>query len=68
MLPPTSGEGNGNPLHYACLENPMDREAWQAPVHAVTKVGHDLVTKPPPPPPRTSRTAALDVTTLLDGE
>ena len=46
----------------------MDREAWQAPVHAVTKVGHDLVTKPPPPPPRTSRTAALDVTTLLDGE
>ena len=22
------GEGNGNPLHYYCLENPMDREAW----------------------------------------
>ena len=22
------GEGNGNPLHYSCLENPMDREAW----------------------------------------
>ena len=24
------GEGNGNPLQYSCLENPMDREAWQA--------------------------------------
>ena len=28
----------------------MDRVAWQATVHGVTKVGHDLVTKPPPPP------------------
>ena len=27
------GEGNGNPLQYSCLENPMDREAWQAMVH-----------------------------------
>ena len=27
------GEGNGNPLHYACLENPMDRGAWWATVH-----------------------------------
>ena len=25
--------GNGNPLQYSCLENPMDREAWQATVH-----------------------------------
>ena len=24
------GEGNGNPLQYSCLENPIDREAWQA--------------------------------------
>ena len=31
------GEGNGNPLHYSCLENPMDREAWQAAVHGVEK-------------------------------
>ena len=31
------GEGNGNPLQYSCLENPMDGEAWQATVHAVTK-------------------------------
>ena len=29
--------GNGNPLHYSCLENPMARAAWQATVHRVTK-------------------------------
>ena len=28
-------EGNGNPLQYSCLENPMDRGAWQAAVHGV---------------------------------
>ena len=31
------GEGNGNPLQYSCLENPMDRGAWWAIVHRVTK-------------------------------
>ena len=31
------GEGNGNPLQYSCLKNPMDRGAWQATVHGVTK-------------------------------
>ena len=31
------GEGNGNPLQYSWLENPMDREAWWATVHGVTK-------------------------------
>ena len=31
------GEGNGNPLQYFCLENPMDRGAWWATVHEVTK-------------------------------
>ena len=30
-------EGNANLLQYPCLENPMDREAWQATVHGVTK-------------------------------
>ena len=30
-------EGDGNPLQYSCLENPMDRGAWQAMVHRVTK-------------------------------
>ena len=29
------GEGNGNPLQYPCLENPMDRGAWGAAVHGV---------------------------------
>ena len=31
------GEGNGDPLQYSCLENSMDREAWQATVHGVAK-------------------------------
>ena len=31
------GEGNGNPLRYSCLENPMDRGAWWATVHGVAK-------------------------------
>ena len=31
------GEGNGNPLQYACLEHPMNRGAWWATVHGVTK-------------------------------
>ena len=31
------GEGNGNPLQYACLETSMDRGAWQATVHRVAK-------------------------------
>ena len=31
------GEGNGTPLQYSCLENPMDRGAWWAAVHGVTK-------------------------------
>ena len=30
-------KGNGNPLQYSCLENPMDRRVWQAAVHGVTK-------------------------------
>ena len=42
-----SGERNSNPLQYSCLENPMDRGAWQAMVHGVARVGQDLVTKPP---------------------
>ena len=31
------GEGNGYPLQYSCLENPMEREDWQATVHGVAK-------------------------------
>ena len=33
------GEGNGNPLQYSCLDNPMDRGAWWAEVHGVTESG-----------------------------
>ena len=40
------GEGNSNPLQYSCLENPMDRGAWQATVHGVTRVGCNLSTSP----------------------
>ena len=39
-----SGEGNGNPLQYPCLENPMDRGAWWATVHGVAKSGTRLST------------------------
>ena len=42
------GEGNGNPLQYSCLGNPMNRGAWWATVQRITKVGHDLVTKQQP--------------------
>ena len=42
------GEGNSNPLQYSCLENPTDRGAWQATVHGIARVRHDLATKPPP--------------------
>ena len=38
------GEGNGNPLQYPCLENPMDRGAWWATVQGSQSVGHDCVT------------------------
>ena len=47
VITPLNGEGNGNPLQYSGLENPMDRGAWQATVCGVTRVGHNLVTKPP---------------------
>ena len=33
----TAREGNGYPLQYSCLENPVDREAWQDTVHGVPK-------------------------------
>ena len=43
VLIPGSGrspeEGHGNPLQYSCLENLIDREAWQATVHGVTELG-----------------------------
>ena len=35
--PPPPRAGNGHPLQYSCLENPMDRGAWWATVHGVVK-------------------------------
>ena len=43
------GKGNGNPLQHSCLEKPMYRGAWRATVHGVSRVRHDLETKPPLP-------------------
>ena len=40
----TIGEGNGNPLQYSRLENPMDRGAWRATDHGVARAEHNLVT------------------------
>ena len=41
----SSGEENGNPLQYSCLENPMDRRAWWATIYGSQRVEHDLATK-----------------------
>ena len=38
------GGGNGSPFQYSRLENPMDRGAWQATVHGITRVGQDCLT------------------------
>ena len=38
-------EGNGNPLQYPCLRNPMGRGAWWATVQPGRRAGHDLVTE-----------------------
>ena len=39
------GEGNGNPLQDFCLENPKNRGTWQATVHGVARVRHNLTTE-----------------------
>ena len=51
------GEGNGNPLEYSCLENPMDRGAWQVTVHRVTE--SDMTE-------RTHTHTALGVETMIE--
>ena len=38
------GKGKSIPLQYSCLKNPMERGAWQATLHGVARVEHDLVT------------------------
>ena len=45
---PSPGEGNGNPLQYSCLGNPMDSGAWWATVLGVARVRHNWVTKQQP--------------------
>ena len=45
----SSGEGKGYPLQCSDLENPMDRGAWQATVHGISRIRHNLVTKALPP-------------------
>ena len=40
------GVGNGNPLQYSRLANPMDRGAWQATVHRVSRAGHNRAPAP----------------------
>ena len=49
------GEGNGTPLQYSCLENPMDRGAWRAAAYGAARVGHDWAAQPPPGPRLTQR-------------
>jgi len=39
------GEGNGIPLQYSCLENPMDIGAWRATIHGIAEESHNLATK-----------------------
>ena len=55
------GEGNGNPLQYSCLENPMDIGSWQATVHEVARVRPDLGIKPPPSFPPNSGTLGREL-------
>ena len=46
-IPESGRSPGGNPLQYSCLENLMDRGTWLATIYGVTRVGHDLATKPP---------------------
>jgi len=39
------GEGNGNPLQYSCLGNPVDRGTWWSTVQGIARVGYNLATK-----------------------
>ena len=41
------GEGNGNPPQYSCLGNPMNRGAWQAAVHGLARVRHEVTKQQP---------------------
>ena len=47
-LSETPAKVSASILQYSCLENPMDRGAWQVTVYGVPRVGHDSATKTPP--------------------
>ena len=47
VLGRSPGGKHSNPFQYSCLENPVDRGAWQSTVHGIARVGHDLGTKAP---------------------
>ena len=52
----SSGEGNGNPFQYSCLENPMDCSLPVSSVHGIARLRHNLATKPPPQPQEIRKT------------
>ena len=54
-------EGNGNLLQYSWLQSPIERGAWQVTVHRVTRVGHNLPTKPPPQKKKNSKFQLIDI-------
>ena len=59
------GGGNGNPLQFSCLKNPMDGGAWQFTVHGVARVGDDLSSKSPPQ--KRTRHGFLDIRGAIFG-
>ena len=56
----SSGKGNGNPLQYSCLENPMVRRAWRAQSMGSQESDTIYQTKPPPPNSDTERRVNCD--------
>ena len=60
------GEGNGNPLQYSCLENPMDKGVCRCHGLGVTRVRHDLATKPPPPACTSMLDAGFETETFFE--
>ena len=58
------GEQNDKPPQYSCLENPMEREAWQATVHGVASMRHNSAAKPPPLPAQGNSSELLEAMSL----
>ena len=60
------GEGNGNPLQDSYLVNPMERGAWQAAVHGVIRVRHNLATKTTYQSPWVRERRKIEISVFLD--